>query len=243
MTDWRVEVNGQTYAVRVRYSRRRTIALHLEPGPRLQVRAPRSCPEWVVREFLDGRRAWIARHLEELPPPVPVPRFVDGERHHYLGAPLALRIAAGRRRLHRVGRELKASLPDPSRRDLLERLVREWYTDRAEWVFHRRLSLWCRRLHHWRLPPAELRLRRMTRRWGSCSTRGRITLNTRLVERSPALIDLVLVHELCHLLEFRHSPRFYGLMEAAMPDWRSRADALDRGRVRIAPGAASNRPP
>jgi len=100
------------------------------------------------------------------------------------------------------------------------------------------------RLGHWgplaagRLgtPPApRLRLRRMRRRWGSCTGQGVVTLNTRLVERCRCLIDYVLVHELCHLRELNHSPRFHALVADLMPDWRARSEALDRGALTLSP--------
>lgn len=65
------------------------------------------------------------------------------------------------------------------------------------------------------------RVRRMTSRWGSCNTHsGVITMNLALVHRRPALLDYVLVHELTHLHEASHGPRFKQLMSSALPEWR-----------------------
>jgi predicted metal-dependent hydrolase len=71
------------------------------------------------------------------------------------------------------------------------------------------------------LPPSDIALRKMKSRWGSCSRKGKITLNTQLVRYPMACIDAVVVHELCHLLEFNHSRRFYDLMDRAYPQWRA----------------------
>ena len=72
-------------------------------------------------------------------------------------------------------------------------------------------------------PPRVVRLRS---RWGSCAASGRITLNVGLVLLAPALIDYVLLHELCHLRELNHGPRFYAVLAAALPDHRQRQQAL-----------------
>jgi len=78
-----------------------------------------------------------------------------------------------------------------------------------------------------RLPFPELKIRKMRTRWGSCTRRGVITLNLELVRMPPACIDYVISHELCHLVEFNHSARFYQLQERFVPDWQVRKRELD----------------
>ncbi len=235
MTRWAIEVDGRSLPVLVTRSRRRTIALHLQPGPRLELRAPRQCGDPELRAFPDARRGWVARHLPDLPPPPAQPRFRDGDAQPYLGRNLRLQLTPpGPRRIVLGTDCLTVTVPDPRREDRVPAALGHWYRRRAEAAFGECLRDWhSRRLAGWCLPPVRLRLRRMRRRWGSCSSDRVITLNTRLVERAPALIELVVVHELCHLIEFNHSRRFHALMDEAMPDWRDRSRALDRGGLRL----------
>lgn len=73
----------------------------------------------------------------------------------------------------------------------------------------------------------KLAYRNMTSRWGSCQpATGRICINVRLALYPPECLEYVVVHELCHLRERGHGPRFYALMDAYMPDWRQRRDKL-----------------
>ena len=73
----------------------------------------------------------------------------------------------------------------------------------------------------------KLAYRNMTSRWGSCQpATGRICINVRLALYPPECLEYVVVHELCHLRERGHGPRFHGLMDALMPDWRQRRDKL-----------------
>jgi predicted metal-dependent hydrolase len=229
MSDWHLDVDGQPIPVTVhRSSRRRTIALKLRPGPALELRAPRDCPHSLMRDFLDARRGWVRRHLANLPPPRPAWTYEPGEAHPFLGRDLALAVNRGsRRKVTRRGDELAVTLPSPDRRDHVAALVQQWYSQQAERVFAWRLRRWLDGLSRWALPTPSLRRQRMRRRWGSCTNTRVIKLNTHLVEREIGLIDYVLVHELCHLRELNHSPRFYRLMDAAMPDWRQRSAALD----------------
>lgn len=69
--------------------------------------------------------------------------------------------------------------------------------------------------------------RNMTSRWGSCQpATGRICVNVRLALYPPECLEYVVVHELCHLLERGHGPRFHALMDAVMPDWKVRRAKL-----------------
>lgn len=69
------------------------------------------------------------------------------------------------------------------------------------------------------LPLPQLRVRKMRSRWGSCSRAAVVTLNLELI-RMPleCIVDYVITHELCHLAEFNHSPRFYELQARFVPD-------------------------
>ena len=72
-----------------------------------------------------------------------------------------------------------------------------------------------------------LAYRNMTSRWGSCQpSTGRICINVRLALYPPECLEYVVVHELCHLLERGHGPRFHQLMDTFMPDWKQRRDKL-----------------
>lgn len=73
----------------------------------------------------------------------------------------------------------------------------------------------------------KLAYRNMKSRWGSCQpSTGRICVNVRLALYPPECLEYVVVHELCHLLERGHGPRFHALMDAFMPDWRDRRAKL-----------------
>lgn len=82
----------------------------------------------------------------------------------------------------------------------------------------RRVDTWTVRL---RVMPRIVRVQRMTRKWGSCSTAGIVTLAIDLDEQSEVFQDFVIVHELLHLRVPNHGRLFKALMTAHVPNWRS----------------------
>jgi len=75
--------------------------------------------------------------------------------------------------------------------------------------------------------PKRITLRAMTRKWGSCSSRDNVTLNTALCYVPRRLAEYVIVHELAHLIELNHGPKFKALMDAYLPDWREREKEIN----------------
>lgn len=87
--------------------------------------------------------------------------------------------------------------------------------DRAD--LRRRVDAWSRRL---KVRPRLVRVRRMTRKWGSCSTSGVVTLAVDLTGREPGFRDFVVAHELLHLRVPNHGRLFKALLSAHLPGWR-----------------------
>jgi predicted metal-dependent hydrolase len=97
----------------------------------------------------------------------------------------------------------------------------------------RRVDAWAVKL---RVMPRAVRVQRMTRKWGSCSTAGTITLAIDLDDESEGFQDFVIVHELLHLKVPNHGRLFKALMTAHVPQWRA-LDAARRGARDVSPAA------
>lgn len=121
------------------------------------------------------------------------------------------------------------------KRAILARSRREWggrvlsetelaqLKEAARTDFSARLSRWAGRMG---VAPAKLSIRTQHARWGSCSSRGAISLNALLMLAPEAVRDYVIVHELAHLREMNHSPRFWAVVAAALPDYAQSRDWL-----------------
>lgn len=89
--------------------------------------------------------------------------------------------------------------------------------DRRRAALLRRVRAWQRRLE---VRPRRVRIRPMTRKWGSCSTAGTVTLAADLADRPPAFQDFVIAHELLHLRVPNHGRLFKALLSAHLPAWK-----------------------
>lgn len=222
-------------------SRRRTIGIFVYPGGQVRVRAPRGADQQTVMEVLRKKESWLLRKITELTPVEPrrAPVWHDGMEVPLLGQARPLRVVSAGRpgvRLTPDGFEVRLAReggtpPEPHAPSSahLHRAVSRWYHHRAPTVFSHRLQVIRRDPRIAALgDPGSLKVRRMRRRWGSCFLDGRINLNTELLGEPIPLVDYVIIHELCHLREHNHSPRFYRLMDQVLPDWRERRHRLHR---------------
>lgn len=206
---------------------RRSIGVYVYPDGRLVVRAPKRVSLQEIESFLATRSDWIRKHLEyftALREKTPS-RFLPGTAVSFLGEALALHIEPGRRAsCRRDDAGLRLQLPGCEMDDeaALQRRLRDWLVAEGRRYLPSRLALWYQHLSDLNLPQVPLRVRHMRTRWGSCSSRGGITLNSELMKMPEELIDYVVLHELCHLREFNHGPGFQALMSRYMPDWQSR---------------------
>jgi predicted metal-dependent hydrolase len=73
-----------------------------------------------------------------------------------------------------------------------------------------------------------VQFRDMRRKWGSCSSRGTVTLNSRLTWLDPHLVEYIVCHELAHLIELNHSKKFWAIVQQYMPDYKKRMKELRR---------------
>ena len=101
--------------------------------------------------------------------------------------------------------------------------ISRWYRREARWLLEEAVAREAARLG---LSYARIAVRDQRTRWGSCSTRGTLSFNWRLVLAPPEILDYVVVHELLHLREPNHSPAFWGLLDQHRPGWRAQAEWL-----------------
>jgi len=219
------------------YSQRKTLAIHVYPDCTVTVDAPKGTPMQRIYELVLKRGAWILRHQRQFQDYAPVsstPRqFVSGETWRYLGRQYRLRVEQGApERVTLTRGWITVTTTDKTDMRRVEKLLMGWYRHQAQRVFSERWGEVAPRISAIGVfPPESFTLRRMKSRWGSCSPKGQISLNLKLIQVDKSLIDYVILHELCHLRELNHSRAFYALLDRVMPGWRELRAKLNKSEV------------
>ena len=211
----------------------RTLRMTVRADGSVRVKAPALIPWEDVLAFVRSRLDWVrekraffAEHRGVTAP------AREGSAALYLGRTFTLRPVPALRnaRAHFRGKTLelpclRPGLDGEARDRAVERAFLSWRLDAASLILSRRLS---RLDQHARerlgdhAAAHSLTVRSLTRRWGSCSVQGDITLAAQLVEMPLPLIDYVICHELCHLRAMNHGPAFHALLRMLLPDAEER---------------------
>jgi len=215
----------------LRRARRRSIGFTIDDRG-LTVAAPR----WVSRAEIEAaiaeKQRWIRRKLVEwrewqARQPLRRVHFGDGGELLLLGRTVTLRLraAAGRTQLAGSGAELHLDLPPQAGEAQIRDAVLAWLKAEAQRVLGERLRLLAARQSN---PPRSWSLSSARSQWGACTHQGHIRLNWRLVHFSLPVIDYVVAHELAHLQEMNHSPRFWRAVGELLPGFEAARDEVRR---------------
>lgn len=218
-----IDIGGRPvdYTLR-RTKRRRSIALLVDERG-LRVAAPWSAPQQAIEDMLQQHAAWVLRKIDawrqRQSPPL---RWQAGERLCFLGRALTLRWDGAALTPRVAGDVLLVAPAEPP---AVHARVRDWLRAEAQPLFSRRCAEFSARLG---LPAPVVGLSNARTRWGSCQPGGRILMQWRLIQMPPDWIDYVAAHEVAHRVQMNHSPAFWRVVAALIPDHAERRAALRR---------------
>ncbi len=227
-----ISYSTHTLRYRLRFSDRKTMAITVYPEGAIEVIAPRGATQEKIENRLRKRARWVLRQLlyfEQFKPRSPRRRYIGGESHLYLGRQYRLKLTKSKIDGVKVrGAYLCVASPFCADAHHVKRLVTGWYREKARSRLNDRFDAISQRFKRLKCGSSPPILRSMSRRWGSFNRAGRVLLNPDLIRAPTACIDYVITHELIHLVHPNHSSRFYELLDALMPDWRSRKTRLEK---------------
>ena len=202
-------------------SRARSLGMAISPQTGLVVTAPPTCHEDVVARFVGRHKRWVLRHterLERLASRIPK-RWPYGPTLPYLGEErrVVVQDSDDAPSVHSTpDRVLLVRMARPGV-DGARRLLKRWYMAEALRRLQERVMLFGARMGiSWR----RLRIGDQRTRWGSCSGRGDLSFNYRLIMAPGAIMDYVVQHELLHCVQLNHSRAFWTLMAIHCPAYR-----------------------
>lgn len=195
-------------------SNRRTLALSILKDGQVVVKAPLKMSQESIQRFVFEKQNWIREKLS----------IIEQNRQKYdevisykkfmlFGTQYSLKIA-NVKKIETSSKELCIYVPSTIENDKILLKLKAWYKKQAKNILENRVEYLCSIL---KLTPNGIRISDSKGRWGACNSRGNISFNFRVIMLEPAIIDYVIVHELCHLVEMNHSKRFWSLVTSFLP--------------------------
>lgn len=223
-----------------RSKRRRTISIFVDPFDGVFLRAPLRPSLQELSKLVHSKAIWILnkqRQIEETKEFLPRREFVGGESFLYLGRQLRLVVLNHTKKSHpgikvRQGKfviSLNSHYTELGQRRFVRKLLVNWYKRHAQAVLKKRASLYAKKL---KIHLPELHLANQSKRWGSCSSKGKVRFNWHIIMAPMSLVDYVVAHELCHLKHINHSKDFWQLLGSIMPDYEERRERLRKEGIK-----------
>ncbi len=205
--------------VHIQVQKRKSLRLSLNPKAEIELRIPYGTPKAQVLAFVQQHSAWLQEKRVSL----------QAQQQQ----PLTEILFKGRRLKveESAFNEVLFSqqilwIPQGLDAFSAKKLIEQQLKQMALYDYERMISRWWPRFAPYAKARPILRVKKMRSRWGSLSLRGTINLNLNLMQLPEALLELVVVHELCHLKHFDHGAGFKALMQECLPDWLEREAQL-----------------
>ncbi len=213
-------------------SARKSIGINVHPNGNVTVRVPRHATTRQAEEVLNRKLSWVLKHqqqFQETARRTPTTKIIDGEKQLFLGEEHTLRVTVDPTSKNKIVKNGNCIHISCENETLAKPLLQQWLHEQAKEKFSAiiapLLEQFSERYH---LSPAKITIKWMKSRWGSCSTKRSISLNSRLIMASPRCIEHVFAHELCHLIHMNHSKSYYDTLSEFMPDWKERKLEFER---------------
>ena len=196
--------------------RRKNLTIDIKDN-RLRVLAPKRLSQRLIHQFIENRSDWILQRLDAEPPPRLRSELKTGGTLPLLGRKYP--VLEGTVPFAFDGRQFTFDPGLPDRDAAAESWLREYARDHFS-----------SRVQHWApivgVAPKRIQIRNQKTRWGSASSTGTLSFNWRLIFASAEIVDYIVVHELCHLIQPNHSGEFWQLVESQLPDCRRTRQSL-----------------
>ena len=225
--DLSINHNGFNLDVSLVYLKKKNLSLHISRDSTIEVRAPRNIPEQDIQKFIIKKFNWITNNLDKLSANILISTdYEKVDYFYYFGKKLSIkRIVCADNSVDIDSNWLVIKHKEKkSVNDLIGNYVKQISQD----FYIKKVEHYISLLGKYQFNPKQVKCRVMKSRWGSCSSNGILTFNTRLIHVPEYCIDYVIIHELCHLKHFNHGKNFHALQKSILPNYKVIKNDLNR---------------
>ncbi len=199
----------------------RNIRLRINKKSEVILSAPRRVSLNYLKEFLSDKISWIERQQEKQKnrQNLADKNFTEGEKHLFFGKELTLSLVRGQKNKAFIDEDkMVIATKEIYDRAKLSKILDDFYRQNLTPKIAELVSFYAKIIG---AKPSEFRIKKMKTRWGTCAIKARrIWINLELAKMNLGCLEFIVVHEMTHLLERKHSKRFFALMDKFMPNWK-----------------------
>lgn len=215
-----------TLTYSVEKSERKTLSLILERNNDIVIKAPLEATSEKVEDFFMRKQIWIYTKLEEKKCLIHCPEkkdFVNWEWFYYLWRMYKLHIVETedfKLRFYKNRFELNSKYIDSGKE-----IFTDWYKHRFNEKILPRVKMIA--LNHW-FEYTSISVKDLKNKWGSCTPDNKLNFHWKIILAPVSVIEYIIIHELCHIKEKNHSPKFWDLVARYMPKYENHKEWLKR---------------
>lgn len=222
---------SQNFDYSIEFSSRKTLEIAVNPDSSVIIKAPFDTKEEILNEKIKKRAYWILKQKEYFNSFSNITvknKYMSGGSLYYLGKQYRLKIIEAKHEEVKLFRGfIYVYTKNKKDNEVIEKLLDSWYLEHAKKYFSKLLLKQYEKIRKYDVLLPELKVRKLAKRWGSCTKDSKIILNIELIKVSSLCIEYVIMHELCHLKYYSHDKKYYDFLELLMPDWKKRKNKLE----------------
>ncbi|MBL4937583.1 M48 family metallopeptidase [Clostridium sp. YIM B02515] len=210
---------------------RKTISIKITNKGEVVISAPLHISDEKINEVIEKKSNWILLKLEEfsLREPLKENTFLDERKLKFLGEKYNLSLFDTFNSNIEIifdSKNFKIYVPKSikeNKEDYIKAALVSWYRNRAEKIFTEKVKSYAEKL---KVYPKRIVIKDQKTKWGSCSSKGNINFNFRVIMAPENIVDYLVVHELCHLVHMNHSSNFWNLVKSILPNYKEAEEWL-----------------
>lgn len=230
------EYGTQTIEFDVKYSKRKTIEIGVEPPDIITVVVPEGVSDDVILDNVRSKAKWIVQKLfemNEIEHRRLEKEYVNGESFMYLGRNYSLQIVDDLSVNQPVTKlyQGKFYINTPTRdQTKLKKSMEQWYRQKTLNKVMERIDYYLRFFDQ---SPTSVKVKEQKKRWASCTAKRELYFNWRCTMAPTWVLDYIVVHELCHMFHMDHSKAFWSFVDHIMPDYENRREWLKNYGIKM----------
>lgn len=215
-------VQGDGFEVTILRTDRKKSASIKVKGCYVTITVPRRAPLHDIEQLIIKKSRWIKKQLAHQKAAIAFLQrdYCEGDSFFYRGTQLKLSLHGGAEESVSINgdRLIVSTSKERLKKERIQTLINCYFKGLAKEHLTERTDRFAKLIG---VSYTSIRVKEYKSRWGSCSTRGLISYNWRIIMAPDPVIDYIVVHELCHLIEHNHSPRFWALVGQFSPDYKA----------------------